>query len=393
MDWRYASHVTQHWAPPTPRNILHPPTVGARVALPPASETRGPPSHHRAVNWVHRVAVVALGLSLPALASAQRPALDLTDFLTHIIGLSDDELHAVARNEPVIRLLPTADDRDVAVFGIIATTAPLDSVTAWLSAFPGAASGPQRTLGLLGDSISPEDFSGVVLSARDAHGLRNCRVGSCDFKLAAEDMARAITLLHGTDDSVQATHFARARLAAIASAYRARGNDAMPTYDDYGTKSVRGAAAFEAAVSDGPFFRFAPELREYLLNYPRVQFAGARDALYWTHDAVPGVRSTTTLEHRVVYAPADVSGVVVAATKQIVADHYLDATLEMIAAVDRPAADERGTYLMLLRRYRFDHMPKALFFSLRSRVTGKLRERAKSDLLRWRNDLAPRKTQ
>lgn len=335
--------------------------------------------------------VALLGSSLSATASAQRPALDLTDFLTHAIGLSDDELRVVARNDPVIRLLPTADGRDVAVFGIIATTAPLDSVSAWLSAFPGTASGPQRTLGLLGDSISPEDFSGVVLSARDAHSLRNCRVGSCDFKLAAEDMARAITLLQGTDDSVQATHFARARLAAIASAYRARGNEAMPTYDDYGTKSVRGAAAFEAAMPDGPFFRFAPELREYLLNYPRVQLAGARDVLYWTRDEVRGARPSTTLDHRVVYAPADMSGVVVAATKQIVADHYLEAALEMVAAVDRPAPEQRGTYVMLLRRYRFDSMPKALFFSLRSRVTGKLRERAQSDLLRWRNDLAPRK--
>lgn len=333
-----------------------------------------------------------LGLSLPATANAQRPALDLTDFLTRAIGIGEDDLHAIALDEPVVRLLPTPDGRDVVVFGIIATTASLDSVTAWLSAFPGAAGSPWRTLGLLGDSISADDFSGVVLSARDAHSLRNCRVGACDFKLAAEDMARTIALLHGTDDSAQATDFTRARLASIANAYRARGNDAMPVYDDYGSRSVGGAAAFDAAMSDGPFFRFAPGLREYLLNYPRVQLAGARDVLYWARDEVPGLRPTTTLEHRVVYAPAGASGVVVAATKQIVADHYLEAALELVAAVDRPASEERGTYVMLLRRYRFDHMPKALFVSLRSRVTGKLRERAQSDLLRWQSDLAPRRT-
>ena len=57
------------------------------------------------------------------------------------------------------------------------------------------------------------------------------------------------------------------------------------------------------------------------------------------------------------------------------ADHYLAAGLELMVAVDRPGTGGAQSYLMFVRQYRFDQMPKVLFVSLRGRVTSKLMER------------------
>ncbi|HEY9229030.1 MAG TPA: hypothetical protein VIP11_20430, partial [Gemmatimonadaceae bacterium] len=192
------------------------------------------------------------------------------------------------------------------------------------------------------------------------------------------------TLLRETGDSVQATAFERRRLADVASAYLEIGNRGMPTYDDFQNRSVRGNVAFSALLSAAPdLYGYAPGLRNYLASYPHAHLDASHDVLYWARDEISGLQPITTLNHRVVYTPSDIAGVTVEATKQVLANHFLEAGLEVLIVVDR-ANVPSSAYWMLLRRYRFDQMPKKFMFSLRGRVTAKLREQAAADLLRAR---------
>jgi hypothetical protein len=157
----------------------------------------------------------------------------------------------------------------------------------------------------------------------------------------------------------------------------------MPVYDDYGGRNARGASALAALIAETPhLFRFAPGLREYLTGYPGARLPHAHDILYWARDETSGLQPTTTLNHRVVFTPAGPAGVTIAATKQVVANHYLEAALEVLAVIDRPESGSERVYVMFLRLYRFDQMPKKFMISLRSQVVAKLRQQARADLER-----------
>src|SRR4029077_5817945 len=75
--------------------------------------------------------LVAL-LMLPTLAGAQLAPSDIRGFLATPIGLGADELRAIDRGDPVTRVLPTKDDRVVAIFGVIVIAASREAVVSSL---------------------------------------------------------------------------------------------------------------------------------------------------------------------------------------------------------------------------------------------------------------------
>ena len=308
-------------------------------------------------------------------------------FLAEIVGLSQADIRAATAGEPVTHVLPSRESRDVAMFGMIAVKAPVATVGAFLSAMPGALNAPGRTIGILRETATPADFEGVTMSEENARALRACRIGACEFKLSTEEMARAAAVVAREDEARAATLFEQERLAAIVNAYRRTGNAAMPEYNDYGKRTIAGADAFNALVADEILFRFAPGLQEYLTGYPRAELPGSRDVLYWSIDQLPGAKATTSLNHRVMYSPAD-AGTFVSATKEIAADHYLESGLDVVVVVEKPGSNHAESYVMFLRQYRFDHMAKVFFVSLRGRVVAKLRELSVADLQRLRSEAA-----
>lgn len=88
------------------------------------------------------------------------------------------------------------------------------------------------------------------------------------------------------------------------------------------------------------------------------------------------------IAHQVVYSPAELPGGTLVASKLIYANHYFEAGLETLVAMDRPGApEEAGITLMLMRRYRFDQLPGGLL-NIRGRVSNAVRDLAQADLTR-----------
>jgi len=339
-----------------------------------------------------RLAVRAVTIALSALsglgvadsASAQRAAPTLDAYLRSI-GLDASQRTAAARGRAVARLLPTKDNRDVTVFGIVGVDVSREAVLAR------AVSG-ERFFGggrahRFGNPPSPADVRDLAFDESEYRGLRNCRSGDCDFKLTASAIQAFVGQVDWTSRSAkaQADERLRADVLALVTDYARRGNPAMPVYEDgHGVRSEDSFAALVAQTSD--LYRYAPELYRYLSAYPAERPDGARDFMYWSEDRLPHLRPTLTVSHVVAYTPpgpaTDVSFV---ARKQLYATHYFEAALELLAIVDGGGGPgEPRTYLMTVRRFRFDALPGGLF-NIRGRVRRQLVDATRDDLERQRD--------
>ena len=168
--------------------------------------------------------------------------------------------------------------------------------------------------------------------------------------------------------------------------YRKRGNAAMVVYEDRGT--VRSSEAFAEMLADASYlYRYVPTLQRNLLNYPRDTLPDATEAIYWSLDELRRMRRVLSINHVTVYSPPELPGTTLVGTKQIYADHYFEAGLETLMAIDRTdAAGNDGISLLLLRRYRFDQLPRGFLLNLRARVSGAIRDQARADLTRLKSE-------
>jgi hypothetical protein len=79
----------------------------------------------------------------------------------------------------------------------------------------------------------------------------------------------------------------------------------------------------------------------------------------------------------VVYTPPELPNVTVVAAKQIYANHYFEAAVDLTCVADRSP----GIYLLVLRRYRFDNLPGGIL-NIRGRAINALRDQLAADLRR-----------
>src|SRR5712671_7828802 len=92
----------------------------------------------------------------------------LTEFLQQSIGFDAQQLAAVERGEPIVKVLETRDRRDVAVFGIITTPLGREQYVRALRDFPTSLRTPNRTqLGIFSSPAKVSDMAAVTINSRD----------------------------------------------------------------------------------------------------------------------------------------------------------------------------------------------------------------------------------
>ncbi len=323
-------------------------------------------------------------LLLLQVSTPQRPA-QLTQFLQHSIGFTAEQLAAVERGEAVVTVLETRDRRDVALFGIITTPAARAQYVRALRDFPTSLRAPGRTqLGIFGDPATESDVAAVTINSRDVADMKSCKPGDCVVKLPATDMRRIHDQMNWSaptpDLQAQLSAYARRRLVEYVTDYRRRGDSALAIYDDRGNLNVHSSEAFAAQLAESPYvYENVPSLQNYLTTYPRGSLPGAAEILFWSEDVLPRLRPILSVTHLVVYTPVELPTVTLVAAKQIYADHYFETAFDVTCVIDRtPGA---GTYLLVLRRYRFDNLPGGIL-NIRGRAIGALRDQLALDLRR-----------
>jgi hypothetical protein len=327
--------------------------------------------------WSALVASIALA---GPVAAQRAPALE--QYL-QTIGLGAQELAAAAGGSAVVHLLPTTNDRDVAVFGMIRVRASRDSVTARALDVKRLLVARGSRFQVFGNPPTSSDVRDAAIDPSEYRDLQGCRPGDCGFKLPASGMREFVEGIDWSspEAKAQADEKFRAALLRLAVDYSSRGNEAMLGYDDI--RGVRSSDVFGELVERAVELRqYAPELAGYLMTYPDGRPSRARDVLYWSEDRVPQLRPMFTLNHAVVYIPSDPSpSLAFVARKQIYANHYFEGALELLAVVDGAEATDPGTYVVIVRRFRFDNLPGGPQ-NVRGRVRSRLVERTRLDLER-----------
>jgi hypothetical protein len=340
--------------------------------------------------WYRAAVLISTLAAGEANAQSRWPTLD--DFLTRGIRLSAQELTALGRGETVARILPTGDGRDVAVFGVVQVNVSRAFFAERQRDVTRALRTPTRTqVQRFSDPAVASDVQGLAISNDDLKELRECRPSSCNFKLPATDMQSfRSAMASGADAKSRVAAFAAQRMVEYVTDYRARGNSAMLVFDDRGT--VRSSDALIGLLRDSSYvFTAVPSLGQHLVDYPRTPLPGATEVFFWSLDEMPHLRPVLRITHQTIYSPPDRTDLTLVASKQIYANHYFEAGLEALAAVDRASlggsTTSDGITVVAIRRYRFDHLPSGGLLNIRGRVTGGLRDNVAADLKRLKRDI------
>ena len=331
---------------------------------------------------------IVCALLAPSVQDAPPRALPkLPVFEGRAIALSAEQSAALARGDPVVQMLNPKDGRVVAAFGIVAIKGTRKSFVNSLTNFQQSLRAPGiQSFGMFKTPATSASVGTFTIGANDVASLRKCRTGKCEFKLPSSEMARAKATLDSADGPVKLAAYARRRAAEYVSDYRTRGSAALVVYDDFGKGGVRASDAFAALLAASSILtQNAPALQQYLQQYPRSRPADATETIYWSVELLKGLRPTFTINHVVVSSPPGMSGMTVAVTKQIYADHYFEGMLDERIIVDRrDAARGDGIYLILLRQYRFDNLPGGVL-DIRGRAKSAMHDRIEAELRRAQN--------
>ena len=311
--------------------------------------------------------------------------------IRHGVQLDGAEASAVERGDVIVRVQPTQDQRDVAVFGVVRLAVPRDVYLRRVQDFRNWLRTPTRTrLGVFSDPAALPDVDGVTVSRDDARDLRKCRAGDCTTKLPAVEMQRVQADVDWSASDLQAriSALARRRLVQYVQEYRDRGNASMPVYDD--RPSVKASDAFIAVLAQSTYLnQTAPAIASYFRTFPRGRPGGVSDVIYWSEDEVARLRPILSVTHAVVYTPPELSGTTVVASKQIYANHYFEAALEVLNVIDREVSGEPASiYLVVDRRFRFDNLPRGGILNIRGRAVNGLRDQLITDLQREKSAYA-----
>jgi hypothetical protein len=340
----------------------------------------------RPVMFALLCAVGALAYTIEASAQSANPTLD--QYLDRI-GIDAKERAVAARGEAVTKLLPTASNRDITVFGMIGVNVRGDTAVAHALDVERFLLGHSGALHRFSVPPSASDVREAAFAESEYRDLRKCRRDDCRFKLPVAAMQGFVDQIDWSSRDAKAQADARLRdgLLALVRDYSARGNAAMLTYDD--VRGVRAGDVFTALLEQGAdLYEYAPGLQRYLTDYPVALPDGARDFLYWSEDRIPRLRPTLTVNHVVGYEPPDRPGrVVFVARKQMYASHYFEGAFELLAIVnagEQPGGP--GAYILSVRRFRFDNLPGGLF-NVRGRVRKQMVDQTRVDLERQRTSL------
>lgn len=330
---------------------------------------------------IGRVAAVCATLALGRRAAAQQPVPAPTLSLIESIDAGAvAQLAAAQRGEPVVREVRTADRDEVALLAFVSVDAPRAFYVSLGASSNALVSPPTRTLiGDFGPVPAEGDLAAFTLSRAERRDLRDCRPLHCALKLPAAAMA-ALSQAAATDQAT-ADSALREWVAGVVRAYATTGDSALPVYDDTrsGERSRDGATRLLA--EDSTLLRPAPALAAYLAGAPDPAPPGVTTRLYWSVDRPPGLAAIFSATQLSIYSAPDQSAPSFVVSKQIYANHYFDARLD-VAVLSDVAGPAPATFVVLVRRIRFDHLASGGLFDLRGRVVRKLRDALRDEMAR-----------
>lgn len=319
-------------------------------------------------------ALVAVFFLASRTVDAQNAALpaQLQDYLTRFIKATPVEISTVGAGQPFTKLLDTDPSKEVAVLGIIWIQAQPQAYVRALTDIESFEQGANfRATKKISDPPRLSDFDAFEWPPDDVKALRTCKIGDCEIKLGEASLARLRKEIDFSSPDAQerVTRFARQLAFDYVKAYLHGGNAELAVYRDSKNPTFV-AKEFESMISRIPAMEaFTPDLKRYLLEFPKVTVPDTTSFLYW-QEASFGLKPTVRINH-VVIQPTTTGGYNIA-SKQLYASHYFWTALETRVLVTDPARPG-GFYFVNVNRSRSDGLTGLVGRLIRGKVRGSAR--------------------
>jgi hypothetical protein len=272
------------------------------------------------------------------------------------IAFDENDFALLGQGRAVVRLLPVADKREVAVCGLVSLQVPAQLfLTSFRESLTSKTNPAIMEIGRFSDQPKPSDLETLTFEDSDLEDLKECVVGDCKVKLSA----KMIESLHegvdwnALDYRIQATNALKQILMEYVRDYVARGDGALIEYNDK-SKPVRLAEEQRALEAGSTYIDTAlPEFQQHSKASRRSDFSMVESALVWSKVKF-GLKPVIAINHITIYKREQESGPQVLVTsKQIYANHYFDSSLALTAFVNIPGQNPQS-YLVYENRSRAD---------------------------------------
>jgi hypothetical protein len=300
------------------------------------------------------VTILALATAGAALRGQGQPPLPerLDSYLKTDVKLTPDEQMQLVAGQPVVKLLETDPTKEVAVFGAVWINAPIARYVAAVKDIENFEKGDDF---LVTKRISNpprlEDFDKLSLPPDDVKDLKTCKVGKCQVKLSESALTRIQQESDWSKPTVSADVDRAIRQLALqyVNGYLEGGNSRLAQYRD-AERPTFVAQEFASMVNRMPALtNYLPELKTYLLEYPKVTLPNADSFLYW-QDAKFGLKPTIRINHLTI---ADEHTHTAVVSKMLYSSHYFWTAIELRVRVPDPARG-KGFWFANVNRSRSD---------------------------------------
>jgi hypothetical protein len=260
---------------------------------------------------------------------------DLRNALAQRAAFGAEQIAALERGEPVGKLIPSNDPREVAVCGVMEL--PSDPETA-LKAFElSMAQFKQKSIlqsGKFSNSPRVEDLASLTLTDGDIRDLKTCTVGDCKLKLSAAMIQRFQKRIdwNAIDYKEQVNQLFRVMMVEYVTAYLQKGDAALIEYADQSV-AVPLAREQESLLANLLYVNeAAPEFIRNLKASPQSSVP-VEHSLSWAMIDF-GLKPVLVITDVATYK-SEVNGIprVLVLSKQIYAHHYFDASLSLTAVI------------------------------------------------------------
>jgi hypothetical protein len=303
----------------------------------------------------------------------------LENYLSTVVQPTKAERDSLLTGNPLIKLLDADSNSEVVVFGGIWINATMHRYVEKLNDIENFETGNAvRITKRIGSVPTLKDFAAMSLPAKDIEDLRHCRLEDCKLKVSAEALRRFQTRVDWSAPNHEAAVNAIARQLALeyVEGYLEGGDERLAAYRD-SSRPTYVAQEFRLMVDQMPeLTTFIPDLRRYLLGFPKVELPGATSFLYW-QDAQFGLKPTIRISHLTIRErPEDT----IVASKMLYANHYFWTALELRLLVPDASRGE-GFWFFSLSRSRSDGLSGFRGSVIRGRVHRGVRDSARGLLI------------
>ncbi|HEX7331103.1 MAG TPA: hypothetical protein VF290_06370 [Pyrinomonadaceae bacterium] len=281
-------------------------------------------------------------------AWAQTSISEFQKVLAEKASFQETDFAALQANQPVVRLAPVSDKREVAVAGLVNIRAGADE---FLRSYRDSMLRKSNTAILEIGSFSSQpviaDLESLTLETRDIEDLKDCVAGDCQVKLSAAMIERFRKEIdwNAPDYALKVTNLFKQMLSEYVSDYRARGEAALIRYHD--KRNEIDLASEQRALSK------ASGYINDLLADSKAGLQLIDEAIVWSKIKF-GLKPVIAVNHITIYKrDREVGPQVLIASKQIYASHYFNASIALTAFVTVPAANQ-GAFLVSENRSRAD---------------------------------------